>query len=109
MNETNGGMRGWRKALDYTPFPNTSKGLRGWWLTPPRPGIYRVIAPWQYRHLRFFGIADIAGGGVAAAAGFICLAYGAWGWAAFFLVLAALALAGGGWFLTIDRSAPART
>ena len=75
----------------------------------PRPGIYRVIAPWEYRHLRFFGVADIADGGVTAAAGFSCLAYGAYGRAAFFLVFGALALAGGGWFLTINRSAPART
>jgi hypothetical protein len=27
-------------------------GLRGWWLTPPRPGLQRWIAPWEYRHLR---------------------------------------------------------
>ena len=109
MNTPNKGMRGWRLVFDYTPFPNTSKGLRGWWLTPPRPGIYRVIPPWVYRHLRFSGVAAIAGGGVAAAAGFICLSYGAYGWTAFFLVVGALALAGGYWYLTIDRFAPART
>ena len=39
--------------FDYTPFANLRKGLRGWWLTPPRPGIYRLIAPWEDRHLRF--------------------------------------------------------
>jgi len=43
------------------------------------------------------------------AAGLICLAYGVYGWAAFFLVLAAGNLAGGYWYLTIDRSASART
>jgi hypothetical protein len=109
MNATNKGMRGWRLVFDYTPLANTSKGPRGWWLTPPRPGIYRVIPPWVYRHLRFSGVAAIAGGGVAAAAGVICLSYGAYGWAAFFLVIAALALAGGYLYLTIDRSARART
>ena len=87
MNAPNKGMRGWRLVFDYTPFANTSKGLRGWWLTPPRSGIYRVIAPWAYRHLRFSGAGAIAGGVVAAAAGFICLAYSAYGMAAFFLVV----------------------
>jgi hypothetical protein len=109
MNATNKGMRGWRLILDYTPLANTSKGVRGWWLTPPRPGIYRVIPPWVYRHLRFSGCAAIAGGIVALAAGLICLSYAAGGWAAFFLVIAALALAGGYFYLAIDRSAPART
>ena len=95
--------------FDYTPFSNLRQGLRGWWQSPPRPGIYRLIAPWEYRHLRFFGVGRIAGGSAAAAAGVICLSYGVYGWAAFFLVLAALNLAGGYWYLTIDRSAPART
>jgi hypothetical protein len=96
-------------TFDYTPFANLRKGRRGWWLTPPRSGAHRLIAPWEYRHLRFFGAGRIAGGSVAAAAGLICLSYGVYGWAAFFLVLAALNLAGGSWFLTIARSASART
>jgi hypothetical protein len=83
--------------------------LRRWWLTPPRPGLQRLINPIEYRHIRGFGAARIAGGIVAAAAGLICLSYGVYGWAAFFLVIAALNLAGGYWFLTIARSAPART
>ena len=85
------------------------KGLRGWWLSPPRSGVRRLIAPWEYRHIRAFGITRIAGGSVAAAAGVICLSYGVYGWAAFFLVIAALNLAGGYWYTTIARSAPART
>ena len=120
MNASNKGTRGWRgvisalragfgQASDYTPFRNTSKGLRGWWLSPPRSGLHRLIAPWEYRHLRFVGVVRIVGGIVAAAAGFICLSYAAYGWAALFLVIAALNLAGGSWLLTIDRSAPART
>ena len=32
-----------------------AKGLRGWWLTPPRPGLRRLINPWEYRHLRLLG------------------------------------------------------
>jgi hypothetical protein len=85
------------------------KGLRGWWLSPPRPGLQRLIIPWEYRHLRFFGVTRISGGCVAAAAGLICLSYGVYGWAAFFLVIGALNLAGGSWEMTIARSASART
>ncbi len=74
----------------YAPNDNTGpKGLRGWWASPPRSGVHRLIAPYEYRHLRFFGAGRIAGGSVAAAAGVICLSYGVYGWAAFFLVLAA--------------------
>jgi hypothetical protein len=97
------------QVLDYTPFPDLRKGLRGSWASPRRPGIYRLIAPWAYRHLRFYGVGHIVGGAVATAAGLICLSYGVYGWAAFFLVLGALNLAGGYWYLTIDRSAAART
>ncbi len=86
-----------------------SKGLRGWWESPPRPGMQRFINPWEYRHLRAFGVTRIFGGSVAAAAGVICFAYGVYGWAAFFLVVGALNLGGGYWYLTVDRSAPART
>ena len=33
-----------------------AKGLRGWWASPPRPGLHRLINPWEYRHLRVFGV-----------------------------------------------------
>ena len=90
------------------PNDNTAANrLRAWWASPPRTGLQRLIVPWEYRHLRFFGGMRIAGGAVAAFAGFICLAYGVYGWAAFFLVIAALNLGGGYWYLTIDRSASA--
>jgi hypothetical protein len=92
------------------PHDNTAaKRLRRWWLTPPRPGLQRLINPIEYRHLRGFGLTRIAGGSVAAAAGVICLSYGVYGWAAFFLVVAALNLAGGYWYLTVAHSVPART
>ena len=91
------------------PDENTApKGVRGWWASPQRSGSRRLINPWEYRHLRAVGGTRIAGGTVAAAAGVVCLSYGVYGWTAFFLVLAALNLAGGYWFLTIARSAPAR-
>jgi len=92
------------------PNDNTAaKRLRRWWFSPPRPGLQRLIYPWEYRHIRVFGVIRIAGGSVAAGAGLICLAYGVYGWAAFCLVVAALSLAAGCWYLTIDRSRSART
>lgn len=85
----------------------TKRGLRAWWRIPPRRGLQRVIIPWEYRHLRFFGVARITGGCVAIVPGLICLAYDVPAWAAFFLVISALNLAGGCWYLSIDRAAPA--
>jgi hypothetical protein len=67
-----------------------AKDLRRWWASPARPGMQRLIIPWEYRHLRVFGFARIAGGSLAAAAGAVCLSYGVYGWAAFFLIVAAL-------------------
>jgi hypothetical protein len=84
------------------------KGLRKWWATPPRSGMQRLIFPWEYLHARAFGIVRIAGGLVGVTAGFICLAYAVYGWAAFFLVIGTLNLGGGYWFLTIARSQPPR-
>jgi hypothetical protein len=92
------------------PNDNTvAKRLRRWWFTPPRPGLQRLINPWEYRHIRSFGLIRIAGGSVAVGAGLICLAYGVYGWAAFFLVIGTLSLAGGYWYRTIARSRFART
>jgi len=85
-----------------------AKRLRRWWLTPPRPGLQRLINPIEYRHIRGFGVTRIFGGSVAAAAGLICLAYSAYGWAAFFLVIAALNFGGGYWYITVTSSASAR-
>jgi hypothetical protein len=82
----------------------TSTGLRGWWLSPPRAGMQRLIHPWAYRHLGRVEIAHVAGGALAAAFGVVCLWYGSYGWGAFFLALAALNLADGWWLLTIDPS-----
>lgn len=83
--------------------------LRRWWLTPPRSGPQLLIAPYEFRHLRAFGITRIAGGSVAGAAGVICLSYRVYGWAALFLAIGALNLAGGYWYLAIDRRSSSRT
>ena len=93
----------------YAHDNTAPRGLRGWWASPPRPGMHRLINPWEYRHLGASGITRIVGGSVGVAAGVVCLAYGVYPWAAFFLVLGALNLGGGYWYLTIDRSASAQT
>jgi hypothetical protein len=80
------------------------QGLRGWWLSTPRSGSHLLINPIVYRHLRAFGVAHVFGGSVAGAAGVICLSYGVYGWAAFFLTIATLNVGGGSWYLTVDRS-----
>jgi hypothetical protein len=93
-----------------TSNDNTApRGFLAWWLTPARPGLQRVIHPWEFRRLRFYGTARIIGGIIAAAAGIICLSYGVYPWAAFFLVIGALNLAGGCWYISIVRSAGTRT
>ena len=92
------------------PNDNTAaRGLRGWWASPPRTGMRRIINPIAYRHPRALSRMHLAGGSVAAAAGVICLAYSAYGWAAFFLILGAGNLAGGYWYVTIAREPNART
>ena len=87
---------------------NTPRGLRAWWATPPRSGMRLLINPIVYRHLRVCGAMHATGGLAAAGVGFLCLSYAAYGWAAFFLVVAALNLAGGSWYLAIAHSESAR-
>ncbi len=94
--------------MNATNDNTAPKGLRDRWATPPRTGLARWIAPWEYRRVRAFGIVRIVAGIVAVTAGLICLSYAAYGWAAFFLVVGALNLAGGYWELTIARSQPLR-
>ena len=80
------------------PRDNTAaQGLRGWWLSPPRAGMQRLINPWKYRRLRAFGVMNIAGGIVATGIGAFILSNGAYGWTALFLVIGALNLVGGCW------------
>jgi hypothetical protein len=103
MNAANESVRGLRRVLDYTPFPDVA---RGQWLSPQRAGVYRLVPPWVYRHPRFFAFAHVAGATVQVVAGLICAAYGAHGWAAVFLGIAALNFAGGIWYLSISSSNP---
>ena len=73
---------------------------------PQRTGTRRLIVPWEYRHLRAAGVTRFAGGSVLAVGGVLLLSYGSYRWAALFLVLGAVNLAGGYWYITIGRSAP---
>jgi hypothetical protein len=99
----------WTFPMNAANDNTGAKGLRGWWLSPPRSGMRRMLAPVEYRHARVFGVTRVVGGVVAVAAGVVCLSYAAYGWAAFFLVVGALNLACGYWEVTIARSASART
>jgi hypothetical protein len=99
----------------HAPNDNTAaKRLRQWWLTPPRPGLQRLIIPWEYRHLRFWAGMRIAAGIVLVGLGAVTLVGGSFtteavGWTAFWLVLAAPQFSVAYWYLTIARSASART
>ncbi len=99
----------------HAPNDNTApRGLRGWWASPPRSGMQRIIIPCEYRHLRFWARVRIAAGIVLVGLGAVTLVGGsltteAVGWTALWLVLAALQFSVAYWFLTIARSAPART
>jgi hypothetical protein len=40
--------------MDASNINTAPSGLRAWWASPPRSGMRRVLAPWEYRHLRFW-------------------------------------------------------
>jgi hypothetical protein len=92
-------------TLSSANHDTAPRGLREWWASPPRSGLQRVINPWEYRHLRFAGGARLAGGIIGLGLGLFILTYAAYGWAALFLVLGALNLAGGYWYISIAGSA----
>ena len=84
------------------------------WGTPPRSGMQRIIAPWEYRHLRAWAGARTAIGIVLAGLGAVTLIGGTFspkaaGWATLFLVAAAAQLLYAAWERAIARSASART
>ena len=86
------------------------RGLRGWWASPPRSGMRRMIAPWEYRHPRAFARVRIAAGIVLVGLGAVTLVGGSFtakavGWAMLFLAAAAGSFAGAAWDLALARSA----
>jgi len=89
------------------------RGLRGWWASPPRSGLRRIIWPFVYRHLRVFARVSIAAGIVLIGLGAVTLVAGSFttaavGWAMVFLAGAALNFATAAWYLAIVRSVSAR-
>ena len=97
-----------------------AKGLRGWWASPPRPGLQRLINPWEYRHLPVSGVTRAAAGGFQLGIGLVLISLGRtagteqerrkmFRLSVWFLVPAALNLAGGYWYIAIARSPSART
>jgi hypothetical protein len=90
------------------------KGLRGWWASPPRSGMQRIISPWEYRHLHAWAGVRFAGGIALAGLGVVTLSFGGNDWKTYwwtmaFLAAAAADLAFAYWELSIARSAAART
>jgi hypothetical protein len=99
----------------HAPNANTApKGLRGRWASPPRSGMRRLIAPWEYRHLRAVARVRITAGIVLAGLGAVTLVGGSFttkavGFAALFLAAAGVSFAWAAWDLAIARSESART
>lgn len=99
----------------HAPHDNTApEGLRGWWASPPRSGMQRIISPWEYRHLRASAGVRMASSIVLVGLGAVTLSFGGndrktYGWTMVFLSLAAAQFSFAYWELTIDRSGSART
>jgi hypothetical protein len=93
-----------QKAMHNT----AAKGLRGWWISPPRSGLRLIISPFDYRHLRAWGRVRIASALVLTGLGVVTLSFGGedrktYGWAIWFLGGAAANAAFGSWELSIAR------
>jgi hypothetical protein len=83
---------------------------------PPRRSVLEriLIRSWEYRHLRLWAGMRIGGGIALTVCGVLTLSFGGsdtktYGWAAWFLVAAALNVAFGYWQIAIARSASARS
>jgi hypothetical protein len=103
--------------MNATNDASAGQGLRGWWLSPPRPGPQRLISPWEFRHIRFSEVTRAAGGGFQLGVGLVLVSLGRqaetdqerrkmYRLSAWFLVPAAGNLASAYWYTTIARSAP---
>jgi hypothetical protein len=86
------------------------QGLRGWWASPARSGMQRIISPWEYRHLRFSAGGRIGAGTILVGLGVVTFSFGGndwktYGWTMAFLATAAANVAFANWELAIARSA----
>ena len=98
--------------MDAQRDNTTPKGVRGWWASPQRSGMRRVISPWEYRHLQAWACVRIAAGIGLVGLGAVTLSFGGndgmtYGWTAFWLALAAAQFSFAYWELTITRSVSA--
>jgi hypothetical protein len=101
----------------HAPNDNpTPRSTTTWWRwgTPPRPGMRRLIAPWEYRHLRASAGFRIAAGIVLVVLGAVTLTFGGNDWKTYvwtmvFLVAAAAQFSFVAWELAIVRSESPRT
>ena len=95
--------------------PTPSSTTTTWhWGTPPRSGMRRLIAPWEYRHLRAWAGVRIAVGIVLVGLGAVTLVGGSFsakavGFAALFLAAAAVSFSVAAWDRAIARSASPHT
>lgn len=85
------------------------KRVRGRWADPPRSGMRRILAPWEYRRLRFWAGVRARAGVVLVGLGAVTLAFGGndwatYGWTLFFLALAVAQFSFAYWELTTARS-----
>jgi hypothetical protein len=94
---------------------DAARALRTPRQAPPRPGLQRLIAPWEYRHLPVSAVTRGAAGGFQLGIGLVLLSLGRQAEAdhekrkmywlsACFLAPAAANLACGYWYSTIARS-----
>jgi hypothetical protein len=92
-----------------TPLPSRSVAV-----------MTRLIRPWEQRHLQAVANVRFAAGGFTLGVGAVLLSLGrkagtsqekrkCYGWAAYFLVTAALQFLGGFMDISVARSAPPRT
>lgn len=100
--------------MNATNDNTAPQGLRGWWASPARSGMRRIISPWEYRHLRVWARVRIGEGIVLVGLGFVTFSFGGndwktYGWTMAFLAAAAAHLAFACWELAIARSATAQT
>lgn len=92
------------------PQGNTApNNLRGWWASPPRSGMRRVISPWEYRHLRASAGIRFATAAWLVGLGGVTLVKGSYsakaaGWAAMFVATAGLHVSWACWDLAMARS-----
>jgi hypothetical protein len=97
--------------MNATDHHGARHGLRAWWASPPRPGMRRLLSPWEYRHPRAWARLRIVSAVVLVGLGITTTAFGGddaktFAWTLVFLAAGAAQIAGAAWDLSIARSSP---